>query len=343
MEHPGQRGPADPRAPASSLRGADDQPIPARSIGGSGLKDGEHIRSAEAAAETAESLVESMIGDHVDLSMPNKPDVPLTTSAVLSVRGLSRTGAFDDVSFDVRAGEIVGLAGLMGSGRSEVLRAIFGADHPKGEVKVDGLPVRLTHPRHAMKRGIGMVPESRKDQGLVMGRPIRDNVTLASLPKHSRCGFVARRKEALTTEMLSNQLDVRTLDGEAPVLALSGGNQQKVLFAKWIAFGARVLLIDEPTRGVDVGAKAVIHQLIADIAATGVAVVLVSSEHEEVVGLAHRVLVMRRGRVIEELTGDDVSEDRVVQAALGAAAGGLSLRDQHPHNYEDLKFREEVS
>lgn len=299
------------------------------------LKDGEHVRTGLASGETVQSLVASMIGRNVDLSMPVKSELPSSAPRVLSVRRLTRPGAFTDVSFDARAGEIVGLAGLVGSGRTEVLRAIFGADRAQGEVAVDGVPVRLTHPRHAMDRGIGLVPEDRKNQGLIMERSIRGNVTLASLRRHSTFGFISKQKEVTTTDQLSEQLDVRTLNREAPVVALSGGNQQKVLFAKWLAFGARVLLIDEPTRGVDVGAKAAIHQLIADVAARGVAVVLVSSEHEEVIGLAHRVLVLRRGSIIEELAGEALTEDRVVHAALGSAVDGafdqpsLHVGDHH--------------
>nr|WP_277345706.1 sugar ABC transporter ATP-binding protein [Nocardioides sp. JQ2195] len=299
------------------------------------LKDGRHIRTTSAALETPASLVSSMIGKNVDLSMPDKRHVPDSARCLLSVHGLTRSGAFEDVSFDVRAGEIVGLAGLMGSGRTEVLRGIFGAERARGTIEVDGVAARMTHPRGATKRGIGMIPESRKDQGLIMGQSIRNNITLASLRRHSPFGFVSKRKEMWTTDQLHGRLDIRTLDSEAPVLALSGGNQQKVLFAKWLAFGAKVLLIDEPTRGVDVGAKAAIHQLITDIAAQGVAVVLVSSEHEEVVGLAHRVLVLRRGRIVEELAGENLTETRVVQAALGAIPrvsppiANLHVQDNH--------------
>lgn len=307
------------------------------------LKDGEHVRTAPAASESPESLVISMVGRDVDLSMPDKSEVDASAPLVLSVRGLTLHGAFEDVSFDVRAGEIVGLAGLMGSGRTELLRAIFGAERARGEVIVEGVPVALTHPRRAMDRGVGMVPESRKDQGLIMGRSIRSNVTLASLPRHSAFGFVSKRREVATTVRLSEQLDVRALDREAPVLTLSGGNQQKVLFAKWLSFGARVLLIDEPTRGVDVGAKAAIHQLIADVARQGVAVVLVSSEHEEVIGLAHRVLVLRRGRVIEELAGDTLTEDRVVQSALGADSDRCLMSEEYPFASNRNKIREGAS
>lgn len=285
------------------------------------LKDGEHVRTAPAASETIESLVSSMVGEHVDLTLPEKSDITGSAQPVLSVRGLSRRGAFQDVSFDVRAGEIVGLAGLVGSGRTELLRAIFGADRAHGSATVNGTEVRRSNPRAAMKCGIGMVPEDRKNEGLLMDRPVRDNITLASLGSHTRWGFVSKQKEVVTTQRFSTNLDIRTLNREAPVLALSGGNQQKVLFAKWLAFGAQVLLIDEPTRGVDVGAKAAIHRLIAEVAAQGVAVVLVSSEHEEVAALAHRVLVMRKGVVIEELAGDSLREDRILQAALGSDPG----------------------
>lgn len=294
------------------------------------LKDGGHVRTASAASETKESLIGSMLGKQLEAFTQTAGAAPASAPVVLSVRGLSHPKSFTDISFDVKAGEIVGLAGLLGSGRTEVLRAIFRADRATGDVRVDGKHVRKFHPRHAMRHGVGMIPESRKDQGLVMSQSIRENITLASLPKYSSMGLVSRARERRATTELSERLGVRTLDDarETAVFALSGGNQQKVLFAKWLAFGGRVLLIDEPTRGVDVGAKASIHNLIAEVAAQGVAVVLVSSEHDEIVRLAHRVLVMRTGRIVEELSGDDVTESRIVHAAFEATGHKDSVSPQ---------------
>ena len=284
------------------------------------LKDGERVCTVDASTQTHDSLVAAMVGATVDMSLPVKLRIDPSLPVALAVRNLQLPGSFADISFEVKPGEILGLAGLMGAGRTEVVRAIFGAERAQGEVYVAGILGRSTHPWHAMKRGIGMVPESRKDQGLVMGRSIRDNITLASLRKCSRLGFPLARKESEVTRHFTKALEIHALDNEAAVHALSGGNQQKVLFAKWLAFGARVLLIDEPTRGVDVGAKAAIHRYIADLAAQGVAIVLVSSEHEEIAGLAHRVLVMRKGRVVAELEGDDVNEETIAKIALGADA-----------------------
>lgn len=292
------------------------------------LKDGELVSTVAAASQTHDSLVAAMVGSSADMSLPEKSHVDATAPAALAVRGLQLPGAFADVSFEVRPGEIVGLAGLMGAGRTEVVRSIFGAERAHGEVVVDGALVRTTHPWRSMKRGIGMVPESRKDQGLVMGTSIRDNITLASLAKCSRFGFPLKRKESEVARRLIDALEIHALNNRVAVVELSGGNQQKVLFAKWLAFGARVLLIDEPTRGVDVGAKAAIHRYIAELAAQGVAIVLVSSEHEEVAALAHRVLIMRRGRIVAELDGADVREAVIAKIALGVEFDNDQARDQ---------------
>jgi ABC-type sugar transport system ATPase subunit len=235
---------------------------------------------------------------------------------------LTRGRALEDISFSISAGEIVGLAGLVGSGRTEVARAIFGADRlDEGEIAVEGEPVRLRSPRQAARHGIAMLPESRKEQGLVMIRSVRENVTLATLGDFSAAGVVRRGRERLRTRELAGELSIHTTSVEAPVATLSGGNQQKVLFAKWLVRPPRVLIADEPTRGVDVGAKRQIHELILALAAQGMAVLLISSELEEVLGLSHRVLVMRRGRVVAEY-GEDATIDRVMAAAFATEGGG---------------------
>lgn len=303
------------------------------------LKDGEHVDTVVAATQSHDSLVAAMVGSSVDMSLPEKPAVDMSAPAALQVRGLEMPGAFADVSFEVRPGEIVGLAGLMGAGRTEVVRAVFGAEKAHGDVLVNGSHVRRTHPWRSMKRGIGMVPESRKDQGLVMGRSIRDNVTLASLGKYSRFGFPLKRRETDVSNRLIKELEIHALNSRATVVQLSGGNQQKVLFAKWLAFGAQVLLIDEPTRGVDVGAKAAIHRYIVQLAAQGVAIVLVSSEHEEVAGLAHRVLVMRRGRIVAELAGAEVREEVIAKIALGVEMDNDRVVDSATTAREALTHR----
>jgi ABC-type sugar transport system ATPase subunit len=282
------------------------------------LRDGRLVRTAPAERETASSLVSAMLGRSMELTFADKepplPDAPV----VLSVRGLTRPGVVEDVSFEIHAGEIVGLAGLIGSGRSEVARAIFGADRASGEVLLDGRPLSVRSPRDAIEAGIAMLPEDRKYQGLLMQRSIVENVSLPHLRTVSAGGVLAGGRERRTVAALLKRLDVRAKGPGARVATLSGGNQQKVLFGKWLFRRPQVLLADEPTRGVDVGAKRSIYDLIRSLAKDGMAVLLISSEHEEVLGLAHRVLVMRGGRVVAELDDDSMSEDAVMRAAFGA-------------------------
>jgi len=285
------------------------------------MRDGRLVRTAPAAQETPESLVHAMIGRELDVLMPARRPAPPDAPVVLEARHLSRPGAIDDVSLQVRAGEIVGLAGLVGSGRTEVARALFGADRvTEGEVLVEGRPVRLRHPRDAVRHGIAMLPESRKEEGLVMMRSVRENASLATVPQLTRAGVVRRRAERAEVRELASRVDVRAASIEQPVTGLSGGNQQKVLFAKWLARQPSVLIADEPTRGVDVGAKRQIHELIVELAAAGMAVVVISSEIEEVIGLSHRVLVMRAGRIVEELAAEAATQETVMRAAFAPPA-----------------------
>ncbi len=283
------------------------------------LRDGQHVRTSPAEKETPERLVSAMLGRSIDVTFPKKVPPPADAPVVLSVEGLSRPPALQDVSFDIRAGEIVGLAGIIGSGRSEVARAIFGADRlVAGEIALDGARLRLRSPREAIKHGIVMLPEDRKSQGLLLLRPIVDNVTLPYLDDVSQAGVIRRRAEHRQVGELIKRLDVRTKSDRSLAGTLSGGNQQKVLFARWLFKSPRVLVADEPTRGVDIGAKLAIYELIQSLASEGIAVLLISSEHEEVLGLAHRVLVMRAGRVVAELDEETMSEDAVLRAALAA-------------------------
>jgi len=285
------------------------------------LRDGRIVRTSAAKDETPERLVSGMLGRALDLAFPDKQPVPDDAQVVLSVRGLSSEPSVHDVSFEVREGEIVGLAGLIGSGRSEVARAIFGADRATaGTVEVDGRALDARSPRAAIKRGVVMLPEDRKRQGLLMLRSIVDNVTLPHLADVTTGGVLSTRRERRRTSELIASLDVRTRSNAAQVSTLSGGNQQKVLFAKWLFRTPRVFIADEPTRGVDVGAKRAIYELIQELAARGIAVVLISSEHEEVLGLAHRVLVMRAGRVVAEFDEAHMGEDAVLHAAFGTTA-----------------------
>ena len=283
------------------------------------LRDGELVRTSNAAEETADKLVMAMVGKSLDLTFPEKHFPSADAPVTFSCSGLGRENAIEDISFEIKQGEIVGLAGLIGSGRSEVARCIFGADvQDAGELTLDGKPLTVRGPRQAIRQGIAMLPESRKDQGLVMRRSIIENVTLAHLDDVSKATLIDRPRERRDAVALMEQLDVRAERPTAPITTLSGGNQQKTLFAKWLFRPPKLLLADEPTRGVDVGAKQAIYELIHSLAASGMAVLVISSEHEEVIGLAHRVLVMRQGRIVAEFDGKTVTEDEVLTAAFSA-------------------------
>ena len=280
------------------------------------LRDGRLVGSGPAVDYTARSLVRLMVGREIDVLYPDPEPVPPTAPVVLSARGLT-SGVVQDVDLQVRAGEILGLAGLVGSGRTETLRLLFGADPAAaGVVEMDGAALSRFTPADRMHAGIAMVPESRKEQGLVLVRSVRENLALASLSARNRGAFVRRRAERSAVKEISKTLDVRAAQFEGAVGTLSGGNQQKVLFGKWLLRSPRVLLIDEPTRGVDVGAKSQIHHLIVRLAAEGMAVVCVSSEVEELLALAHRVVVLRRGRVVGEFPRGAPRED-VIALAFG--------------------------
>jgi ribose transport system ATP-binding protein len=258
-----------------------------------------------------------MLGRSIGFAFPDKEPLAPDAPVVLSVRNLSRPPVVNDVSFDVRSGEIVGLAGLIGSGRTEVARAVFAADKSESSsIEVDGVPLRARSPRDAIKRGLVMVPEDRKGQGLLMLRSLVENVTLPHLGDVSKAGVVEPQAERRRAGELITRLDVRTKSVRARVNTLSGGNQQKVLFAKWLFRRPSVFIADEPTRGVDVGAKRAIYELIHSLASEGIGVLMISSEHEELLGLAHRVLVMRSGRIVAEFTQETMSEDAVLHAAF---------------------------
>jgi len=281
------------------------------------LRDGRVVRTSLAARETPELLVTAMLGRTLGLAFPEKKPPPADAPVALSVRNLSRPPVVNDVSFEIRAGEIVGLAGLIGSGRTEVARAIFAADKSvSSAIDVAGKRLQARSPRDAIRHGVVMVPEDRKGQGLLMLRSIVENVTLPHLHDVSKGGVMEPQAETRRAGDLIKRLDVRTKSGRSRVDTLSGGNQQKVLFAKWMFRRPNVFIADEPTRGVDVGAKRAIYELICSLAAEGIGVLMISSEHEEVLGLAHRVLVMRNGRIVAEFTQETMSEDAVLHAAF---------------------------
>jgi len=285
------------------------------------LRDGKLVRTGSTAQESEDSLIQAMLGRPLGAAFPRKaaprPDAPVA----LSVRNVSGPGV-DRVSVEVREGEIVGIAGLVGAGRTELARAIFGADRRwSGTVEVATGPVLGGGPLASLRSGLAMIPESRKDEGLLFGRSAVENASLSSLGRFSRAGIVNRSSERAAAQRILDRIELKGASYEAPVAALSGGNQQKVLFARMLMCGPRVLIADEPTRGVDVGAKRAIYDLLVSMADEGMGVLLISSELEEILGLAHRVLVMRRGRIAAELIDREMTESAILAAAFSESAG----------------------
>jgi ribose transport system ATP-binding protein len=282
------------------------------------LKDGRTVATDLDAATPTRRLVSLMTGQNLESAFPDRPPVPdQSPEAVLVVDGLTRHGEFADVSFQVHAGEVVGIAGLVGSGRSEVLETIAGARRADaGRVTVGGRTPRPGSVPAAVRAGVGLAPEERKSQGLVLGMTVAHNLTLATLSRFASGGLVRRREELRTARELTGRLDLRPADPRRAVRTLSGGNQQKVVVGRWLLRGTRVLLLDEPTRGVDVGARAQMYGLVRELAESGVAVVVVSSEVPEVLGLADRVLVMREGRVLHEAAAGELTEADVLDMVM---------------------------
>jgi ABC-type sugar transport system ATPase subunit len=281
------------------------------------LRDGRHVATRPAAELPEKDLVQAMIGRSLEEYFPSHL-AAAPGEERLRVGHLSSPGRFHDVSFSLRAGEIVGLAGLVGSGRSELAQAVFGLDpRATGQVFLGGAALTLGDPRRALARGLGYVPEDRKKQGLVLGLSVRENATLPILKRLSRLTFVNLEAERGVVRQQVDKLRVKAPSLEATVAGLSGGNQQKVVLAKWLAARCQVLLLDEPTRGVDVGAKAEIHGLIDALAAEGSAVLLISSELPEILRLATRTLVLREGRLVGELQRADTTPEALLRLMAG--------------------------
>ncbi|WP_233198080.1 sugar ABC transporter ATP-binding protein [Cryobacterium sp. Y50] len=278
------------------------------------MRDGEYITTHQTTEVTTDQIVREMVGRDIGALFPKViADVGKT---VLKVSDLSRTGVFTNISFEVKAGEIVALAGLVGAGRTEVARAVFGIDpYDHGSVELHGARVKPSNPQAAIDAGMGFVPEDRRKQGLVMDLSVARNAALTLRNRLSRFGLINGTTERRAAEEWTTRLQVKTGSQEYKVSTLSGGNQQKVVLAKWLATEPSFLIVDEPTRGIDVGTKSEVHRLLSDLAGRGIAILMISSELPEVLGMADRVLVMHEGRITAQLARADATAESVMHAA----------------------------
>jgi ribose transport system ATP-binding protein len=284
------------------------------------LRDGRNVGQLDRAQITHDNMVRLMVGR--ELSNFYVPGAAGERSVRLEIRGV-RTAARPrhSVSFCVAAGEILGFAGLVGAGRSELAQAIFGADAIlEGQLLLDGKPVSIRNPQDAIRAGIYLVPEDRRRTGLLTEMTVRENITMPGLRRYATFGFLSRRRESVEADAQVKSLRVKTPSLETRAATLSGGNQQKVVLAKWLALGPKVLIVDEPTRGIDVGAKAEIYRLLRALADSGVAVIAISSDMEEVLGISDRVAVMHEGRIAGILPRDQCSERAITELAFGRTA-----------------------
>ena len=280
------------------------------------LRDGAQVGEGRVADVREPELVRLMAGRTIEQVYPPVPAVP--GELVLSVRGFSHPTEFADVGFTLRRGEILGFYGLIGAGRSEVMLALMGLNpRATGAVEIDGKPVSIRRPADAMAAGIAYVPEERQRQGGILSFPVQHNISLAGLAGFANGPWLSPRREAALCADMTQRLRIKAESGATLLSGLSGGNQQKVVIAKWLCLGPRIVILDEPTKGIDVGAKQAVYQLVAELVAEGLAVILVSSELPEVMNLAHRAIVMRRGRVVAELARAEFDAEHFVAAASG--------------------------
>lgn len=285
------------------------------------MRNGEIVRTADTARETHDTLVEGIAGRRLDAVFPARQPPSAEMNAVLELNDLARTGEFEDISLAVHPGEIVVLAGLVGSGRTEVARTVFGATQPtRGTMRLGGEPYAPRRQRDAIQLGVAMIPESRRTDGLFMRRRVADNVSLPHLSNFTKFGVVRPRNERLRVTQATEDVRLTGASIDSPMNALSGGNQQKSLFARCLVSPPRLLIADEPTRGVDVGAKRAIYDLLVELASEGMAILAVSSEIDEVLGIAHRIVVMREGRIAAELDGGNTTDAELMRFAFGVTA-----------------------
>ncbi|MBM5572333.1 MULTISPECIES: sugar ABC transporter ATP-binding protein [Deefgea] len=279
------------------------------------LRDGQFVGEREIVKTNFDEIVRMMVGREIGERFP------VRTASIgeirLKVSDLA-DASISNINFEIRAGEVLGIAGLMGAGRSEILKTIFGINQKvAGQIELDGVPLNVKKPSDAIAAGIGFVTEDRKSQGLVLGLSVRENATLANLSTHARAGVINQKQQMAVVQREIDRMHIRTRDAELEVKSLSGGNQQKVVFAKWLGIAPKVLFLDEPTRGVDVGGKAEIYQIINELAQSGVAIVMVSSELPEVLAMSDRILVMHQGRQA------GIFAQASAETIMTAATGGL--------------------
>ena len=280
------------------------------------MRDGQFVAAGPASDYDANKLISQMVGRTISNIFP-KEEVPIG-DVVLSVENISRQGVFEDISFSVRSGEILGLAGLIGAGRTEVARAIFGLDAcDGGTIRLNGTALKITSPAQAISHGIAMVSEDRKAEGLVLCRSVGENISLANLKKFASGLFISEMQEETAAQRMIKMLQIKTPDTAMIVENLSGGNQQKIVLAKWLLGDLKLLILDEPTRGIDVGSKSEIHRLMTEFARQGLAIIMISSELPEVLGMSDRVVVMSEGRVAGELTRSEADQESIMRLATG--------------------------
>ncbi|TNB47684.1 sugar ABC transporter ATP-binding protein [Martelella lutilitoris] len=280
------------------------------------FRDGEMVGEGRIADTDENALVELMVGRPVDQVFP-KQEVEIG-EPVLTVAGYRHPTEFEDIGFTLRRGEILGFYGLVGAGRSEFMQALFGITKPTaGAVRIDDEIAVIRSPSEAVKQGIVYVPEERGTQGTITAMPIFENVTLPSLAKVSHKGFVRMAEEFALAREYTERLDLRAASLDQPVGNLSGGNQQKVVIAKWLATEPKVIILDEPTKGIDIGSKSAVHAFMSELAGRGLSIIMVSSEIPEILGMSDRVIVMREGRIVAELARDEMSAEKLVRAAAG--------------------------
>lgn len=280
------------------------------------MRDGKWVATEDVKDLTREDIIRLMVGRELKDAIPKV--AAEQGQVALAVRNLNRAGVLHNITFEVKQGEVLGIAGLVGAGRTETARAIFGADAiDSGTIEIFGKPVKIKSPQDAIKYGIGLVTEDRKQQGLVLGMAVRENTTLANLGALANLGFINSREERKVAEKYRTDLGVKTPHIEQAVQNLSGGNQQKVVLAKWLYTGSKILIFDEPTRGIDVGAKSEIYKLMNALAAQGVAIIMISSELPEVMGMSDRILVMHEGRITGELLRAEATQEKIMHLATG--------------------------